>query len=167
MEVQPLATVPRSLEEIASAHQSASDRTPSTVLKSFLPGQAKIGDLVLPPMSIHTWMLLEDIKSPFIQATATTDVGMADVMATLYVLTHGDEETEALITKGDGSFKTAVKAMAKSLPIRHILTVSDVIGQHIASEFASKASLAPAKAAAEGGDSPLEPSAPATVAAAL
>ena len=186
MEVQPLESVPRSLDEIASAHSAVSDRTPSVVLKAFLPEAMRLGELVLQPLTIKTWMILEKIESPFLRTKPDSVIGIGDILPTLFVLTQSIAEVERVLdlppgwcvplglpqpalpisAQGKQNLGEAVTAFAEALPMRHLLTIGDKIASHIAAEFAPNGSLAPARDATEGGGSPLAPSAPAMAAGA-
>jgi hypothetical protein len=161
MTTEPIAAMPRSLDEIAAAHDSVADRTPSTVLKAFVPEPVMLSGRALKPLTLRTWMLLEKIKSPFLSSDGGDSISLSSLLPTLLVLLHDAEWVAQVIAQGEQAIAAECEKLAGQIPLRELPAMAQAISAHIAAEFAPSASLArPSK----DGESPLSVSAPGTAA---
>ena len=82
------------LDEIASAREAVSGRTPSAVLDAFLPKPvSSLGRKLVPLMAGHE-LLLSQLGHPFVTGAAFEDI---DVLMALFVFSHPSRHLFALV----------------------------------------------------------------------
>jgi len=154
----------RPLGEILGAVASAGEKTPSTVLKAFVPDALSADGRDLPEINSEKWLLLEKIKSPFTRRTQGSDVSFLDVIAALYVMVTPAGEVRQALRGGSERFEEIVGIFAKRIRLSELPLITEAIANHIANEFAPGAEMVRAGEAGEGGEPPLPRAAPSATA---
>ena len=154
----------RPLAEILGAVTTASEKTPSTVLKAFVPDSIAAAGRELPEINSEKWLLLEKIKSPFTRRTKGEDVSFLDVVAALYVIVTPASEVRQALRGGSEHFEEVVGIFAKRIRLSELPLITEAIANHIANEFAPGSEMVRAGEAGEGGEPPLQPAAPSATA---
>ena len=103
--------------------------TPSADLD---PQPIKIGQWVLPPLTINTAILLEQINSPFMRFEVDPDTGkpkktiptVEEFARTLYVLINANDPRIHDVIGDEGKFRVSVSALAQKISFRELASVT-------------------------------------------
>ena len=151
---------PRSLAEIAASMHAATGKTPSTVVRAFLPERVTAAGLVLRPLNTEMWLVLEKLDSPFARNTADLTPTIEQIMEAFYVIVTDPDVVNQQLAAGLDSFRQTVRIFARTIPLHEFAGISAALGSHIAAEFEPQAAMTPPGQGGgdEDGDSPLAPS---------
>jgi hypothetical protein len=107
------------------------------VLDAFAGAPITCGDLVMAPLSLASFMLLERIESPLVEGNGSIEVTAADTAAAIYVLTRPVDETLALLGQGREAFDCAVYALAARLTATELPAIGLKLRAVIQAAFAT------------------------------
>jgi hypothetical protein len=150
-------TKPRSLAEIAASMHATAGKTPSTVVRAFLPDRLKAAGVVLRPLNTEMWLFLEKLSSPFSRNMTEAPPTIEQIMEAFYVIVTDPDVVDEQLAAGLDAFRKTVRTYARSIPMREFPGISEALAAHIAAEFDPQGDLGPASSS-EDGDSPLAPS---------
>ena len=111
---------------------------PKKVLEAFDPGQIRVGNVVLAPVTLGHLKTLEIIKSPFVQPDKKLRIITTDsIIEIVFILTRPAPETRDLLSAGRPVFFKAAYDFASTIPCQHLKALGDAIGAHLAQAFSS------------------------------
>lgn len=111
---------------------TAPTETPSADLD---PQPVKVGKYEIPPMTIHTAILLEQIDSPFLREPPIGPNGekipvvptMAEFARTLYVLIHQNDPRTMAIISDPVKFDNSVADLARQITFRELGQITGAV----------------------------------------
>jgi hypothetical protein len=103
---------PKNTDKIANGK-----RTPNEVLDAFAPVPITAANIVLRPLTISDFMLLERLDSPFAnqQITPDTDISISEIMEAVYILAHPAQTSRSAFARGRPEFDDAVFTFGDSI----------------------------------------------------
>lgn len=153
--MNPPAPEANSLLAAAQAMQG-DPATPALVREAFSPLEPlRVADLPLHPLSLSTYMLLEQLESPFIESdflkTIQEDpeaITFADIAVATYVLTRHTAASRAVLSRGRAVFDEAVAEFANQIGGPDLVLLAQKLGAHIGGAFVTVLQSAEKKTAA-------------------
>jgi hypothetical protein len=160
--------VPPSSPEAHASAAAAATGTPTLVRDAFMPVEPlRVADLVLHPLTLSTYMLLEQLESPFIESDFLKTIEenpeaitFADIATATYVLTRHTKASRAVLQRGRAAFDEAVADFANEITAPDLLPLSQKLGLHIGGAFATVIASAEKKTPAAEQPTPSSSSAP-------
>ncbi|BET67209.1 hypothetical protein ASA1KI_21270 [Opitutales bacterium ASA1] len=128
-----------------STTQPTTGGNPSIVREAFLGPLAplRVGDLELHPLTLASFMLLEELGSPLVQQPTEGEpkpkVGLFDLAVAAYILTRDVDASQAVLAGvlGREKFDRAVYQFAKQIPATDMIAVGAKIRTHLNAAFAT------------------------------
>ena len=127
--------------------------TPTTVSSALLPQPLHAADLVLQPLSVGTYLFLDKIESPVLEAGAKVIKGM-DLFRCVFALAHPLDQCLEVWAMGKEPFDAAVIGYCSQIPLGEIDQLAMKVLEHVQASFAPVAKLKPE---GEAGLIPLAP----------
>lgn len=125
-----------SKEQLARADKKRKElenKNPQAVLDAFIQKEYKIGGIKTLPLTLAHYVVLEKIKSPFVDKKIK-DFGKIDnenLMKMCYVITHTAGESRALLAEGEECFMEAVFDFCQNIELKDIAEVGKAVGAAI------------------------------------
>jgi hypothetical protein len=121
------------------ASLASSHLNPAVVRQAFLSTPIKVGAIELRPLTLATYMLLEEIESPLIEeaGTGVEEFSIRDMAAAVYVLSQPEDAVMASIEKGRPQFKGTVLKWAAKVPAPDLMALGQAVAQQLADAMAT------------------------------
>ncbi len=115
----------------AASHAAASGRNPRKVREAFFPPPLRVGAVEILPFTTGRYLLLEQLGSPFVTATATAPTSL-DVLEAVFTLSQPPEAILDVLARGREAFRREVMLFADAIPVGDLPALGAAINTQLA-----------------------------------
>lgn len=126
-------------EQAAFAKAKAqSHLNPAVVREAFLQQEITVGSITLRPLNLATYMLLEQIESPLLEAMGQPEeFTIHDMAHAVYILSHDEDVVMQSLSESRKAFDLAVFKWAKEVPPPDLQELGEAITAQLAKAMAT------------------------------
>lgn len=137
--VPPEAKFSAAEQAAIDASMAGTHRNPAVIRQAFLANPITVGSITLRPLTLATYMLLEEIESPLIEeaGTGVGEFSIRDMGAAVYVLSQPEETVMAAIEKGRPHFNRVVLKWAAKVPAPDLMALGQAVARQLADAMAT------------------------------
>lgn len=131
---------PKQIAALSAANEGNKSRTPKVVVDALFPTPIMAGDLVLRPLSLAEFILLEKLDSPLLELESVDEeeITIEQFAVAVYLLTTPYDEVDALVCdRPRAEFDRAVRQFSRKLPPAELITIGLKVRTAIAAAFAT------------------------------